>query len=365
MCEMPPPDETHSRPVLTWRVRLTLLAFGLAIALLLAEGALRVADAMADPAAGEGWGRIESRGEYWAIPDADLGYRQNPRFADLNSDGLRDHPIGPKGNRFRVLILGDSLAVYGDSVDDSFVAHARSALVAGTGNADVDIVNAGVKGYTNYQELMYLKKYGVAFEPDSVGFAFCLNDLFKFLHSFELENGKLVPGSYRFSTEAVSAAPEPWWIRLGRQSRLLVWLQNNLSLVRSAVQWGVTQGFSFDHRLDVRPAWQDEPWRAIETQLGEAAALGRTRSFSVFVVAFPLAVQYDAEYLAKDRDYVLKPQRKLREICARLGLPFYDLYPDLAAPHFIDDGLHLTAEGRRLAGRAIAGFLQKLELVRR
>jgi lysophospholipase L1-like esterase len=359
------PVQDRSRPVLTWRMRLMLLAFGLTIAILFAEGGLRVAEAMADPAAAEGWGSVESRGEYWAIPDPDLGYRQNPRFADLNSDGLRDPPIGPKANRFRVLMLGDSLAVYGDSVDDTFVGEARAALASDPSFAGVHLINAGIKGYTNYQEVAYLRKYGVEFEPDSVGFAFCLNDLFKFLHSFEIENGKLVPGTYQFSTEAVAGAPQRWWIRLARQSRLLVWLQNNLSVVRSAAQWGATQGFSFDHRLDVRPAWQDAPWQAIETQLGEAALLGRERGFSVFVLAFPLAVQYDTDYLVKDREYVLKPQRKLREICMRLGLPFYDLYGDLGAGHFIDDGLHLTAEGRRVAGGALAGFLSKSGLIRR
>ena len=114
----------------------------------------------------------------------------------------------------------------------------------------------------------------------------------------------------------------------------------------------------------IRPHFQSQTHARIVLSPTVGARIGRDRRFPVFVVAFPLAAQYDAAYLAKDRDYVLKPQRKLREICERLGIAFYDIYPDLTARHFVADGVHLTPEGRRVAGAHIASFLVKSGLLR-
>lgn len=342
----------------TWRVRLLLLGFGMLMALLLLEAGLRVAEAVRRPGMNEGWSAAQLEDdEYWAVYDPELGYRQNPKFADMNGDGLRDRPIGPKVDRFRVLLLGDSLAVYGDSIDDTFVGHLRADLHNDPAHSQVDVINGGIKGYTNYQEVLFLERTGVTFEPDLVGFQFCMNDLFKFLHGFQLDNGRLVPGTYQFSIEAVRQGNESVPLRLAKHSRLLVWLNTHLSIARNAAEWSVRQGYSFEHRVDVKNAWQDEPWHDIERQFVRAVALGRNHGFSVFVVAFPLAAQYDLGYLAKDRGHVMKPQRKLREICERLKIPFYDIYADLSARMFLDDGLHLTAEGRKVAGEAISTFL--------
>ena len=350
---------------LSWKSRVLLVGFGVLMATVLVEAGLRVTDAIRERRANVGWGADRTpTSEYWAIYDPDLGYRQNPKFPEMNAEGLRDRAIGPKGDRFRVLFMGDSVAVYGDSVDDTFVGHLRTSLHANPSFEKVDVINAGIKGYTNYQEVLFLKKFGLGFKPDLVGFEFCLNDLFKFLHSFEVENGQLVSGTYGFATQAVAKRQESSGIvRLAKQSRLLVWLRNNLSVARNAAEWGATQGFSFDHRMDVRNAWDDEPWRAIERQLAEAVTLGQTHGFPVFVVAFPLAAQYTPDYLAKDREYVLKPQAKLREICERLEIPYYDIYPELEARDFSNDGLHLNAEGRVRAGRAVSEFLTRSGLL--
>jgi len=351
-------DSQRNAPQLSWKGRVVLLIVGLFFAALVLELGLRAVAAMKNPRAHEGWTIPGGDpNEYWAIYDPDLGYRQNPKFGDMNSDGLRDHPIGPKQGRFRVLFLGDSVAVYGNNADDTFVGHLRAELKKDPALQDVDVIDAGIKGYTNYQEVLYLKKYGLQFEPDLVGFQFCMNDLFKFLHSFQVENGKLVTGTYQFSTEAVQKAPESWPVRLAKKSHLIVWAYNNLPIARSAAELQTRQGFSFDYRRDIRTAWQDAPWQDIENQLKEAVELGRERKFPVFVVALPVAVQYQADYLVKDRDYVLKPQRKLREICERLKIPFYDMYPEMNASLFVKDGIHLTADGRRQVGEKIAAFL--------
>jgi lysophospholipase L1-like esterase len=92
--------------------------------------------------------------------------------------------------------------------------------------------------------------------------------------------------------------------------------------------------------------------------------LGRSKGFRVFLVAFPFGDQYRPDYLARDREYVMKPQRKLAEICARLGIPELDLHPFLdPAADFDADRIHLTASGRSRAAARIAAFLRESELL--
>ena len=344
-------------PRLTWKARLLLLGFGVLLMTAALEAGLRLSAVLEARRARPDLNAGANAG-FWAIYDPDLGYRQNPNYGDMNSDGLRDHPIPPKSDRFRVLLLGDSVAVYGDSVDDTFVGHMRAELARDGSAPPAEVIDAGIKGYTNYQELVYLKKFGLKFQPDLVGVEFCLNDLHKFLHSFQVENGKLVPGTYQFSTDALAEARD-WPRRLASKSFLLVWARSKFRVAQDFLRWQASRGFSFDYNATIRTAWLDEPWTDIERQMAEMVALGRQHGFRVFLTVVPIQVQYDASYLARDRAHVLKPQRKLKEICERLQIPFLDLFPDLQASMFIDDGIHLTQAGRVQVGQRLGQWLRK------
>jgi lysophospholipase L1-like esterase len=332
-----------------WVARVALASLAFTAAFFLCELGFRLVEKI----------QLERAGELWAVYDADIGWRLNPRFGDHNTIGLRDRPITPKGGRERILFLGDSVLYYGDGVDDTLVGHLRAELDTMIEPELVDVVNAGVKGYTNWQELQFLERHGLALEPDLVGVGFVLNDCYRMLHQFQVENDRIVGQGYGFSAEAVSA--EPWLLRTLRKSHFLVWLRRRLPAVE-----GVPPGeFTFDHRPDFHAAWLDESWVAIEAQLREMVELGRTHDFAVFLVAFPFGDQYREEFLARDRDYVLKPQRKLAEICGRLGIPYLDLYPLLDASTDMDqDRIHLTSSGRENAAARIARFIGEEQLLR-
>ena len=264
-----------------------------------------------------------------------------------------------------MLILGDSIGFYGDDLDDTFPGHIRQELRKDPAYEKIDVVDGCIKGYTNYQEVAYLKKFGVKFDPDLVGIEFCLNDVHKFLMAFTFDaNGKIVPNSYQISSEEISRS-RSWPRRMMSHSYLLVWLRDHVKVVKNLALWQVEHGFSFDYRYDINTAWKDDGWPDIEKQLAEYRDLGHQKNFPVFLVVFPVATQYQQDYLARDRDYVLKPQRKLKEICARLGIPFYDLYPDLNPSLIGPDAIHLTKEGRARAGSLITRFLVESKLLLR
>ena len=322
-------------------------------------GALEIATRVLENAAAS----KDVAGESWAIYDEDLGYRPRPGFDGWNELGLRDDPIETPKRRFRVLLLGDSVPFYGDSAADTYPGQLERALRENPSLAPSEVVNAGVRGYTNYQETVFLEKYGVTAEPDLVGVSFILNDLHKILHQFKVVNGEIVGQTYSFSSEARQGVQSPLYQLLAK-SHFLVWLRGKLSVFDDLIELYAGDSFSFELRPDFGTAWEEAPWRDVAAQLARMRTLGEQRGFRVFVIAFPFADQLREDYLARDAERVRFPQRKLAEIAARLGLPLLDLFDELdPAQDFDADRIHLTAAGRARTGKRIARFLAEQRLV--
>lgn len=114
------------------------------------------------------------------IPDKDLGWRLQPRKEGplaTNELGLRDTTYNPRADK-TILLLGDSLS-WGDGLGDvkkGYPFLLEKALSQATGRT-VEVVNAGVPGYSTFQQLRYLQLYGLALEPDLIILQFCLNDV--------------------------------------------------------------------------------------------------------------------------------------------------------------------------------------------
>jgi lysophospholipase L1-like esterase len=300
--------------------------------------------------------------ESWAVYDEDLGYRPRPNHEDSNADGLRDDPIDPIKTKYRILILGDSVAFYGDSIDDTYVGRLENKLNSDQDLLPTEVINAGIRGYTNYQELVYLKKYGLEFEPDLVGVSFVLNDLHLYLHQFRVENGEII-GEYYLGDEAVQSVDSHLY-RLARKSHFLVWLRRQLSVFDSLIDLYAQNGFTFEYRPDFNTAWEEESWVTIDKQLSEMVHLSQRHGIRVFLVIFPFGEQLREDYLAKDYVYVTMPQRRLKTICQSLGIPCLDLFSVLDRDtHLESDGIHLTKSGRALVAKELTVFLKEQNLV--
>ena len=101
-----------------------------------------------------------------------------PEFlVSTNNYGLRSNPIGLKGKRFRIVVLGDSLA-FGIGLSDREVwpRVLESALNKNQDDFEFEVINAAVPGYTSVQGLTYLKANGLKFKPEIVITCFGLND---------------------------------------------------------------------------------------------------------------------------------------------------------------------------------------------
>ena len=120
---------------------------------------------------------------FW-IYDSVLGWRHKPhqhgRFThrdfsieiQINSDGLRDKEYSKKRTPHkRMLVLGDSYG-WGFGVEQADIF----SEVLERQHADWEIINASVSGYGTDQQLLYLQRQGIQYQPDVLLLLLCEND---------------------------------------------------------------------------------------------------------------------------------------------------------------------------------------------
>ena len=174
-----------------WRRRLLLaLAAVLGVPLLVEatiqlSGDPRYARIAEQAAAGASYWGLAQAGLY-DVADAQLRFRLAPGFRAtvggvdyrINAHGLRGPEVAtpkPDGAR-RVHLLGDSYAFgLGLAEADAIPAQLEHSLEA-SGEARVEVVNAGVPAYQTEQERLLLERVGFALEPDVVVLLYFAND---------------------------------------------------------------------------------------------------------------------------------------------------------------------------------------------
>jgi lysophospholipase L1-like esterase len=124
-------------------------------------------------------------------PDGVLGYVHRPDWETIhatadfevtvrtNALGLRGAPADARKERgaFRILVLGDSFAFgFGVEDDETFAAALARLLPPPPGFARVEVLNAGVAGWSADQYLLFLELRGFALAPDLVLLAVTEND---------------------------------------------------------------------------------------------------------------------------------------------------------------------------------------------
>src|SRR5262245_27674647 len=169
---------------------------------------------------------------------AELPYRLRPgerlqvlgRDVRVSSLGLRGPEVGsrpPAGVR-RILVLGDSVA-FGWGLDEAESFPARLAEALGSRSLGVEVLNAGVPGYSIASEAALHRELAPALAPDAVVVAVSLNDFTPTPGLSPL--GMLV---------SFDAAPAPGWLA---HSELLALLRWRLGALRAALAGGGDASF--------------------------------------------------------------------------------------------------------------------------
>jgi lysophospholipase L1-like esterase len=230
----------------------------------------------------------------------------------------------------------------------------------GGGLAEVEVWNAGVPGYTTYQELRWFELFGQRLQADVVVLQFCLNDLHRILHEIDGH------GRMRIAPAALDLFHGSALASLIRRSALLDLLVRRSFRLRElrARLLARDVDYSFEAAVDFHRAWRDEGWSETEPHLVELAQRVRASGAEFAIVVVPFGRQFDPDSLARNEDYVRKPQWKLAAIAHSLGVPLLDLFSVLRLqPERLYDEIHLDAEGNALVAQQLESFLRREGLI--
>ncbi len=291
------------------------------------------------------------------IASATRQYKLRPHFRGLfrypefqtevriNGQGLRadrDYRPSHAGVR-RILAIGDSFTM-GYSVDEPLTwVRVLEAELRGQGS--VDVINAGVPGYSTWQELAYLEEDGQALAPDVVLLGFFVgNDISDNASPrlpVEFRDGSLISAG-----AGHGLLPLDFRLSLARHSHLYKFVHRTPS--------------GGGARYNIYGGSAQAGWTATAALLERFRAFCAGRAIRPVVVLMPERIQVEAELRSAVGAAIdpVAPNRRLRAICRRAGLETIDLLDSLVGPglYFAQDG-HWTARGNALAARAIADHL--------
>jgi lysophospholipase L1-like esterase len=288
-----------------------------------------------------------------AIADERLVWRLAPRDAGplaTNELGLRDTP--PRVDaRSRILLLGDSVS-WGHGIDDVRRVYPQvleRRMNERGGAAAVEIVNAGVPGYSTFQELAYLECCGLALSPDALVVQFSLSDVLERYRSLARYGGAPVflGADTRRSIGGLYGA-------LLRHSRAFAALVRLRYLrARRAAEDDAREAARWPARPAVEKAWA--------TAIGELdgiRALAAEDDLPLLLFVAPYRFQVGG---GLDR-----PQVRLREWGRDRGVPVVDalpLFAGLALPtaeSLFNDAGHFSLAGHALVAELLIGSVAGL-----
>jgi lysophospholipase L1-like esterase len=304
-----------------------------------------------------------------------LCYTLQPGYHKLetnhNSLGLRGPEVRqPKpAGTFRIVVLGGS-TTYGEFIssdDETFPAQMQSSLRQFPGHENVEVVNAGVPGYTSWESIAHLAYRLVDLSPDLVIAYEGVNDV----------HARLVhPRSFRGDNAGRRMIwNDPIEVRLCRYSVLSRVLGYHLGLWRlpgvdSFVQAPTsdpgTHGPSAAIGGDPMDVLNQNPPTYTARNLRTIAGIARAHGSQVMFATWA--------YSPLKGDYAATPHYQrgfaehnavVEQVSQELDVPCFSFANQMpTAPDHWRDGRHVNEKGARLQGALFARFLLDEGLLR-
>ena len=281
--------------------------------------------------------------------DADLIWRLKPRFDGplaTNELGFRDSSYKINADH-KILLLGDSVS-WGDGVEmnQSYPFLLEKMLNRNYPEKNIEVINSAVPGYSTFQQLIYLKKYGLKLKPDIIIHQFCLNDIvqrFKVLFEYGGDN-----------------------IYLGIDTRnsiqgLQGWLINNSRSYETVIRYLINfqknkQEYSVKNLSNNKLSPElMEAWEITLNEINEISLIAKKENIQYLLLIAPYRFQLD------DPDKTNQPQIRLKNFAKKNNLEFYDLLDpfylnkELYGVSLFNDPSHFSVEGHILT----ATYLQE------
>ena len=300
-----------------------------------------------------------------------LGYFQEEIPARANNHGHRDKFVSVEkaDGVFRIMVLGDSFTMGTNVAEEEAYPEVLETLLALHATTRVEVVNAGVGGWSPFQYAQYYQHYGSKFSPDLILIGFFVgNDTY--IEATAVHQLRTAVLGRRVSAEAASDRFIDLKVFLYNHSNIARLLLNKGPVLYKAKRescsyfddWFLAlQRSNLVNHLK-RTQAQEERVQPSLGQIKRIKKLAERDSIPVVVVLIPDENQINTHLqhvvlTGEERskfDFEM-PQSMLKDLFADAGIPVIDLLP-----FFKNDSrclylseTHWTAEGHDLAAAVI------------
>jgi lysophospholipase L1-like esterase len=328
--------------------RVTIVGCSLAMGLLISECLVRFIDIAPQI-------EVMSSQQYKYSDNPKIGWEPRPLAerrtfkAGINDLGYRDlnHPVSKSPGVLRIIVIGDSIAQGTRIRDDKAIFPRLLEMNLRSKGVPTEVQNFGVPGYNTQQEVETLIAKGLAYSPDIVILAYCLND-----RSFEA--GRM---PYAMARNALQK-------RATDDSKRLQWL------AQSALFRYLYFGLLFkptDARDEIENRFGGVFADTVKQSFELLSELARAHEFKVIVSVFPLFRKRKAEdfegysfqsehayvrTLAEENNFVHLDLLETFRACAKEGPVAIDVY-------------HPNEHGHRCAAETLARQVERMRLMGR
>ncbi|MCK6486392.1 MAG: hypothetical protein HUU22_11135 [Phycisphaerae bacterium] len=265
-----------------------------------------------------------------------------------NSFGMRSPEISrekPPG-ALRVLCLGDSCTFgTGAGQNDTFPAQLERELRGRLEGRAVEVINAGVPGFSSFQARMLLESEGWSFSPDAVVLTVGCND-----RKPARPDEKRVYDASKFLGD--------------REYHALAQRRNVLALTRVIGRWLAPRGLSAEAELAAQQSGKRRvPVPEYREELIHVVEACRRRGVVPVIVVWALYFEADPSTirgrpLSDHNRSFAEYQAMARQVAREKDVPLADVPKVVAGTRGLyADGVHLNATGYGLVAREIADVL--------
>ncbi|MCP4650781.1 MAG: SGNH/GDSL hydrolase family protein [PVC group bacterium] len=293
-----------------------------------------------------------------------LFYEMKPNFTNehynINSWGMRDNEPSTPKDKYRILVLGDSVTFGGKDLNPQQLFTEIAEARLREQGLSVEILNAGVNGYNTRQELIAFKHKFSKLSPNMVIFAFCINDLHSspiqynpdnIIQKKALANGAIIDNDLFFKNLS-----EIHYLTLSLPRNIPIPYQWDRYLLLNSSTYRALSLFTFKTKHKMKNL-NDLPNFLFscdfEGTLQNIRELSEENNFLVKFMILPFRREYDIENLHK--------------LLMKNKISFWDLnnnIPDIRTDKlqlWYEDGIHLTISGHHTTGELLA---EKLAMLR-
>jgi lysophospholipase L1-like esterase len=306
-----------------------------------------------------------------------LTYGLTPGYPTQNTRGFRGSEIAvpkPPGV-FRIVALGGS-TTYGDHIakwEDAYPAQLERVLRER--QRQVEVINAGVPGYSSWEMLISLEFQILDLQPDLLLVYEGINDLYPRLVRPSQYNGLATSkGVWRTDAPVIPASSLYRFlaIRLGWMDDLFG-AQSQFDRSFSAEYCAFNATFTRCNNFNMTPdeVLAANPPRYFERNVRNLITIARSNdiqvmlsSWAYFSDAIPEVANGTFMTLGFVQQTVAEHNRILRNVSTAMRVPLYDLANSLPRNRaFWIEGMHLAPEGAHQQAVLYADFLTNLKLV--